>query len=260
MSETMSPHAAMSLSLEHAKTTRSFSPGRSARSLERRCDRAEGLWAASRMQGTEVGVVWGWKRQGGKASMPRDMAESGMGRAAKSGVSRRSLRAARAIAEFTLSKSSPLPLRSTPSTSSTLLMLATPTSPATVDMVSQGTSGPTRAGLEGLNIPAFSLPISSTVSPNILVCSNPMLVTTLKLGSTTFVASSLPPNPVSSTMQSTSCLWKCWRARAVVISKNVAGIERDLQAAKTEGRRSQTASVDIGEPRFAGASFKPSPP
>ena len=58
-------------------------------------------------------------------------------------------------------------------------------------------------GTPSLIIPAFSPAINSIVSPNILVCSNPIDVITHNVGlETTLVASNLPPNPVSNTTTS----------------------------------------------------------
>lgn len=61
-------------------------------------------------------------------------------------------------------------------------------------------------GMLFLMIPAFSAAIFGSVSPSREVCSSPMLVMTLNIGTMMFVASSRPPSPVSITATSTS-LW-----------------------------------------------------
>ena len=48
-----------------------------------------------------------------------------------------------------------------------------------------------------LTMPAFSAAIFCSVSPSSAVCSSPMLVMMLRIGTTMFVASSRPPSPVS---------------------------------------------------------------
>jgi hypothetical protein len=58
------------------------------------------------------------------------------------------------------------------------------------------------AGRPGLKIPAFSTAINSRVSPSHCVWSSPIVVTAATSGATTFVESSLPPRPTSTTAMS----------------------------------------------------------
>ena len=65
---------------------------------------------------------------------------------------------------------------------------------------------PITAGHFALRIPAFSPAISATVGPSICQWSRLIEVMTLARGvSQTFVASNLPPNPVSMTAMSVFC-------------------------------------------------------
>ena len=89
-------------------------------------------------------------------------------------------------------------------------------------------------------IPAFSNAICATVSPSTAVWSSPMLAITAHSGARmTFVASSRPPRPTSSTTMS-----HCWSANhkiaAAVTSSNSVG---GSGIAATHGRsRSHTAA------------------
>jgi hypothetical protein len=56
-----------------------------------------------------------------------------------------------------------------------------------------------KTGTPGFNIPAFSAAIFSIESPRMCVCSRLIEVIITATGVKTFVASSLPPNPVSIT-------------------------------------------------------------
>ena len=55
-----------------------------------------------------------------------------------------------------------------------------------------------------LMMPAFSAAIFWSVSPSSAVCSSPMVVMMLRIGTMRFVASRRPPSPVSITATSTS--------------------------------------------------------
>ena len=79
-------------------------------------------------------------------------------------------------------------------------------------------------GVFFLKIPAFSRAISSIFFPRNSIWSKPILVMIVSfLFSIIFVASSLPPRPVSIIFTSLGYLLKAIIAAAVVISKNVIG-------------------------------------
>ena len=76
--------------------------------------------------------------------------------------------------------------------------------------------------VSGLIIPAFSPAISLIVSPRNAMWSLEIgVITSTRVVPTTFVASSLPPRPVSSTTKSHPLLLKYSIARAVSASNSV---------------------------------------
>ena len=90
-------------------------------------------------------------------------------------------------------------------------------------------------GTPGLMMPAFSAAIAASVSPSCSVWSRLMAVMTATSGARTFVASSRPPRPTSTTARSTPTRSKWSNARAVKISKKV-GASPSPRRRSTEGR------------------------
>ena len=80
---------------------------------------------------------------------------------------------------------------------------------------------PITTGILGFIIPAFSNAMRSIVSPNIFVWSKLIEVIIDKIGVIIFVASNLPPRPVSIIAKSTFFLEKYKNAKRVVISKKL---------------------------------------
>jgi len=78
-----------------------------------------------------------------------------------------------------------------------------------------------KAGMCGFMMPAFSRAIASIVWPRISVCSSSMGVRTQTSGCTRFVASSLPPMPVSITAHWHPALANMRKPRRVRSSKVV---------------------------------------
>ena len=78
-------------------------------------------------------------------------------------------------------------------------------------------------GVPLLMMPAFSAAINGSVLPRVATWSRLTGVITLTSGSTTFVESSLPPSPTSTTWKSTPLSRKCSKAMAVIISKKLIG-------------------------------------
>ena len=105
-----------------------------------------------------------------------------------------------------------------------------------------------RTGMPRFMMPAFSITISSTVSPRIRVWSRPMEQMTDTVGVTTLVASRRPPSPTSSATASASRKW--WKANAVVSSKKVAGSLWAAHRSTIIGRPAITASSEMSSPRI----------
>ena len=80
---------------------------------------------------------------------------------------------------------------------------------------------PRQAGAPGLKIPPFSLAIDSGDPPSHSVWSRLIGVIAVPAGRSTFVASSRPPRPVSTTATSTPHSAKQVKASAVANSKYV---------------------------------------
>ena len=117
-----------------------------------------------------------------------------------------------------------------------------------------GDRTPVIQGTPGLMIPPFSCAIFRIVVPRICVCSNPIVVITETSGVMMFVASNLPPSPVSMTAISTCSSAKYLKAIAVTASKNVqchsstAGRIREVSRA--------TVRAGIGRPSMRMRSLK----
>ena len=82
-------------------------------------------------------------------------------------------------------------------------------------------SGPTTVVRPARSTPAFSRAISASVRPRYTSWSRSRLTIAEAIGSATFVASSWPPRPTSSTATSTRALRKWAKAAAVSTSKKV---------------------------------------
>ena len=89
---------------------------------------------------------------------------------------------------------------------------------ATAASASSG-SHPTRTGIPGFTIPAFSRAMSARVGPRIGTWSIATVVTTAARGVITLVASSRPPSPHSTAANRTRSSAKLRNAAAVIISK-----------------------------------------
>ena len=95
-------------------------------------------------------------------------------------------------------------------------------------------------------MPAFSRAIPSSEEPRYSVCSNCTPVTALTSGSSTFVLSSRPPNPTSTTAISIPLAAKSASAIAVVASKKLAPVS-SMASSSREAQMAKVAS-EIGVP------------
>ena len=111
---------------------------------------------------------------------------------------------------------------------------------------------PQTSGTPGLATPAFSRAIAAGVSPRIAVWSSEMFVTAQATGRQTFVASSRPPRPTSSTAIPQPVRAKCRNPQAVTHSKNVA--------AGAPPRSARSAAASTSRARAANAAAPGSAP
>ena len=103
--------------------------------------------------------------------------------------------------------------------------------------------GATTTGTPRLMIPAFSLAISSTVSPSVLTWSRLIWVMAQISGATTLVASSLPPSPTSTTWKSAPSRVNQTNAIAVSTSKKVTSAYGPVPTDSTVGHMSSTSAA-----------------
>ena len=93
---------------------------------------------------------------------------------------------------------------------------------ASITAIAAGSCGQDTTAEPGFTIPAFSAAMAASVVPSSFVWSSPMRATTATSGaSMTFVESSLPPRPTSSTTISQPLRAKCTSATAHMSSNSV---------------------------------------
>ncbi len=117
-----------------------------------------------------------------------------------------------------------------------------------------GCSSPVSAGTPLRKIPPFSRAISTSDSPRYSIWSRAMLVTAVATGESTFVASSRPPRPTSTTATSTPASARQRNAMAVVASKKEAPVRS--MAGRSRSAASSSATSSMGRPSTRIRSVK----